>query len=325
MKQKYILVSLMNGLGGASLALQLENITPFKTYFSEIDKFSNKVYTHNFPNAISLGDVRFITIDTINNIRNEALNNNAKIILIGGSPCQNLSIHGNKKGLSTTCNLKITTLKQYASLRKLNFNFIGQSFLFWEYIRVKKLLKPDFFLLENVRMAKEWRDVFDNATGVTHFYLDSKIISSQSRKRLYWSNVNPTLPSTLQYNSMVTKDILDKNAKFAEPTGTLLNKWGNSTRLTKVSNINSKCHTLTASMFRNNISRYIKNDNNLVHKLSVNECERLQGIPVNYCKGIVSDSQALKMIGNGFEINSIRAFIKGMLSHNLKIKTKLLF
>jgi len=188
-----------------------------------------------------------------------------------------------------------------------NYVFDGQSYLFWEFIRIKEILKPDYFILENVRMSKEWRDVFDKNVGVKHIYIDSKITSAQSRKRLYWSNITPILPKN--NNNMVIKDILDKNAEFSEAKGSLLNKWGNSIRLTKVTNINNKSHTLMASMFRNNISRYVKDNNNNVHKLSVSECERLQGVPVGYCNS-VSNSQALKMLGNGFEINTIRLFIK---------------
>ena len=190
-----------------------------------------------------------------------------------------------------------------------NYVFDGQSYLFWEFIRIKEILKPDYFILENVRMSKEWRDVFDKNVGVKHIYIDSKITSAQSRKRLYWSNITPILPKN--NNNMVIKDILDKNAEFSEAKGSLLNKWGNSIRLTKVTNINNKSHTLMASMFRNNISRYVKDNNNNVHKLSVSECERLQGVPVGYCNS-VSNSQALKMLGNGFEINTIRLFIKAL-------------
>ena len=84
---KIILISLFNGLGGASIALNNENITPIKTYFSEIDKFANKVYLNNFPNSIQLGDVTKIDNKIINDIKNEALKNNAKILLIAGSPC----------------------------------------------------------------------------------------------------------------------------------------------------------------------------------------------------------------------------------------------
>jgi site-specific DNA-cytosine methylase len=311
---KLILISLFNGLGGASIALNNENITPIKTYFSEIDKFANKVYLNNFPNSINLGDVTKIDNKTIEDIKNEALKNNAKILLIAGSPCQNLSIFGNKKGLSTKCDLKIKKLDDYLMYKNNNFEFDGQSYLFWEFIRIKNELNPYYFILENVRMSKEWRDVFDKNVGIKHIYIDSKIVSVQSRKRLYWSNLKHILPN--KHNHLVVKDILDKNAIFVKPKGTLLNKWGNSIRLTKVTNINNKCHTLTASMFRNNISRYVKDENNDVHKLTVNECERLQGVPVGYCNS-VSTSRALKMLGNGFEVNTIRLFIKALKKQSI--------
>lgn len=77
-------LSLFDGISCGQLALKRANI-PYDTYYaSEINKHAIKVTQHHFPKTVQLGDVRSIT--TLPDIG----------LLIGGSPCQDLSIA--KKG-----------------------------------------------------------------------------------------------------------------------------------------------------------------------------------------------------------------------------------
>jgi len=308
--KKYILVSLFNGLGGASIALEQEGLNVIKTYYSEIDKYANQVYQENYPDSIALGDVTKITKETIEKIKTEAKELNAEIILIGGSPCQDLSFQGHQKGISTSCGVNITLYSQYQELVKNGFKFVGQSYLFWEYVRVKKELEPDWFLLENVRMSKKWWKAFDLAIGVENVYFDSSLVSPQSRKRVYWSNAKFQKPK--RANTETTKDILEKDAIWGKPNKYLLRLFSGTPRLNRVSDVSNKCHTLTASMDKGNISSFVKDSKTgLVHKLTPVEVERLQGVPDGYTAS-ASKSQRLKMLGNGFEIKSIRIFVKSM-------------
>lgn len=50
-------LSLFNGISGLHLALDKANIQVENVYYSEIDKFANKVTEHHYPNDIALGDV----------------------------------------------------------------------------------------------------------------------------------------------------------------------------------------------------------------------------------------------------------------------------
>ena len=53
------------------------------------------------------------------------------------------------KGMATKDNYEITTLDEYLRLKNDGFEFQGQSYLFWEYVRILKEVKPKYFLLEN--------------------------------------------------------------------------------------------------------------------------------------------------------------------------------
>ena len=139
-----IVLSLFDGISAGQLALQRADIKVKKYYASEIDKHAIAITQHNFPDTIQLGDVS----------NWESWDIEQPDLLIGGSPCQNLSFAGKQKGLSTKCNKEITTLEQYQALKDEGFEFEGQSYLFWEFIAVREHYKPKYFMLENVKMNK---------------------------------------------------------------------------------------------------------------------------------------------------------------------------
>ena len=143
------ILSLFDGMSCGQIALNKAGIE-YENYFaSEIEKAPIQVTQHNFPNTIQLGDCR-----------NVQSNNLPKIdLLIGGSPCQSFSFAGKMKGMSTKDEIEITTLEQYLKLKEEGFEFEGQSYLFWEFVRLYKELKPKYFLLENVRMKEHWKKV----------------------------------------------------------------------------------------------------------------------------------------------------------------------
>lgn len=87
-------------------------------------------------------------------------------LLIGGSPCQGFSMAG----------------------KQLNYND-PRSRLFFEYVRALKEANPRYFLLENVRMKKEYEDIISQQLGVDPILINSKVLSAQNRPRLYWTNI----------------------------------------------------------------------------------------------------------------------------------------
>ena len=121
-------LSLFDGISCGQVALDNLNIKINKYIASEINKNSILVTQKNFPNTIQLGDIR-----DINKINLPKID-----LLIGGSPCQDFSQYkaGYGKGIEGE-----------------------KSKLFKEYLRLLRDLKPTYFLLENVPMKKEWKDL----------------------------------------------------------------------------------------------------------------------------------------------------------------------
>lgn len=118
--------------------------------------------------------------------------------------------------MTTKSNEKVVTLKRYLELKDQNYEFDGYSYLFWEYIRLLNEVKPKYFLLENVRMKKEWECVLNNVIGFEPTKIDSALVSVQTRKRLYWigkKNKNNNyekieVPQPLD-RGLIIEDILD--------------------------------------------------------------------------------------------------------------------
>jgi DNA (cytosine-5)-methyltransferase 3A len=181
--KQLVVCSLFDGMSCFQLALNKLGIKPTKYFASEIDKYAIGVTMANFPNTIQIGDVRNIKGSDLGFVD----------IIAGGSPCQNFSFSGKRKGMSTKNNIEIITLEHYLDLKSQNFEFEGQSYLFWEYMRVLKELReinPKIkFLLENVVMGEKWQKILTKAIGIHPIKINSALVSAQNRNRLYWTNI----------------------------------------------------------------------------------------------------------------------------------------
>ena len=172
-------MSLFDGMSCGQIALKKLGAKVDTYYASEIDKYAMKVAKENFPNIVHLGDVTTVKREDFSPIFKLDL-------LIGGSPCQGFSKSGNR----------------------LNFED-PRSKLFFEFVRILKEFKPKYFLLENVVMNKESRDIISEYLGVEPIEINSNLVSAQSRRRLYWTNIpNVTVPED---KGIVIKDILEDN------------------------------------------------------------------------------------------------------------------
>jgi len=172
-------LSLFDGCSCGQQALERSNIKVNNYFASEIDKYAIKVTMANYPNTIQLGsvvDVKGADLPKID-------------LLIGGSPCQSFSFAGKRKGMATKCNQEILTLEQYLELKEDGFQFEGQSYLFWEYVRILNEVKPKYFLLENVLMEEKWSKIITKTLGVHQIEINSNLLSAQNRRRLYWTNI----------------------------------------------------------------------------------------------------------------------------------------
>ena len=123
--------------------------------------------------------------------------------------CQSFSFAGKRNGMTTIDEMQILDLEHYLELKSQNFEFEGQSYLFWEYMRVLKALKPKYFLLENVVMTKKWEMVLSNAIGCLPIKINSSLLSAQNRNRLYWTNI-PWITQPID-KGILLGDILEKD------------------------------------------------------------------------------------------------------------------
>ena len=167
-------LSLFDGISAGMVALERAGIEVTNYYASEIDKYAIQVSEKNYPDIIRLGDVTKWEDWVLPEIN----------MIIGGSPCQGFSFAG----------------------KQLNFND-PRSALFFEFVNILRHVKPKYFLLENVVMKKEYQDVISEALGVQPIMIDSALLSAQSRKRLYWTNI-PNITQPID-KGILLKDILE--------------------------------------------------------------------------------------------------------------------
>jgi len=174
-------LSLFDGMSCGQIALQRAGIEVEAYYASEIDKHAIKVTQANFPNTIQLGDVVNINAESLPPID----------LLMGGSPCQGFALGGLKENFADP-----------------------RSKLFFEFVRLKEELKPKWFLLENVKMKKEWEQEITKYMGVEPMKNNSSLVSPQFRERLYWTNI--PVDGSPQDRGLVLRDIVEgKNGHLA--------------------------------------------------------------------------------------------------------------
>lgn len=175
-------LSLFDGISCGKVALERAGIEVDQYYASEIDEGAIAISKERHPDIVHLGsvtdwknwDIDFSEID----------------LLIGGSPCTGFSIAG----------------------KQLNFKD-PQSKLFFEYVdilnEIKKANPNVKFLLENVKMKKEYENVITGYLGVEPIAIDSALVSAQRRKRLYWTNIEGVLQP--EDKGIMLKDIVHEN------------------------------------------------------------------------------------------------------------------
>ena len=172
-------LSLFDGMSCGQQALERAGFKVDNYFASEIDKYAIQVTMANYPNTKQLGSV--VNVDGYKLPKID--------LLIGGSPCQSFSFAGKRKGMATTDEQEILTLEHYLKLKAEGYEFEGQSYLFWEYMRLLNEVKPKYFLLENVEMGEKWEKVLSKAIGVNGIHINSALVSAQNRKRIYWTNI----------------------------------------------------------------------------------------------------------------------------------------
>lgn len=176
-------LSLFDGMSCTQIALERAGIHVTNYFASELDKNAIKITMKNYPATIQLGDVTKIDYHKLPKID----------LLVGGSPCQGFSFAG----------------------KQLNFND-PRSRLFFNFFTAMMQVKPTYFLLENVRMKKEYQDVISQWLGVEPIMIDSNLVSAQNRKRFYWTNipgVGQPMDRHIMLKDIIQYDVTEPNSE----------------------------------------------------------------------------------------------------------------
>lgn len=288
-------LSLFDGISCGRLALERAGF-PVERYVAyEIEPNAIKISRKNWPDIEHCGDV---TTADFTQYRGFDL-------LIGGSPCQDLSNYKYDRG----------------DVRGLEGE---KSSLFFHYVRALRECKPKYFLLENVAsMEQKWADIISAELGVQPIMINSDLVSAQLRKRLYWTNI-PNITQPVDLNVLL-RDIVvpasrvpekywydrefEYNGDDAKVQATLLGS-GLMRNMRECYNLNSKCNTLLCDGDGGNRQKKVYQDGRC-RKLMPIEYERLQTLPDNYT-ACVADSRRYTAIGNAWTVDVIAHIMRGL-------------
>lgn len=282
-------LSLFDGISCGMVALEKNRNKIDEYHAYEIEPNAIKISSSNYSQIEHCGDVmkadfkQYLGVD----------------LLMGGSPCQSLSIVQSKT----------------------RQNLDGKSRLFYEYVRAFEESKPKYFLFENVAsMNNESKQVISELLGVEPIFINSNCFVAQDRPRLYWTNI-PVDIDGLEESSLCLNDILEKQVDekyfysceydfhgLDKSVCATLHMKGHDI-LKRVNSPYFKSHTLTTCGGGNTQKKVM--DNGRPRKLTPLEYERLQGLPDNYT-AVVSNTARYTAIGNGWTVDVIAHIFKGL-------------
>lgn len=292
------ILSLFNGISGLHLACDRAGINVDVCYYSEIDKFANKVTEHHYPNDIALGDVtkwREWDIDW------------ASIDLVGaGFPCQAWSVAGQQLGDKDE-----------------------RGMLFWTTLEIIKhvlYFNPRAkFLMENVKMKKDFEQYITHHTEqalghVEKTLINSALVSAQSRERYYWTNFlveQPKNKNIKVINIMdepfdgdrecVLKNEYTINPDSINRIGTTIDINGHDL-LKRVYSFDGKSPTITANSGGNQEPKFLMR-NGKWRKITHKEYGKLQTFPSWWCD-MIGIGASKKAFGNAWTVDVIAHILK---------------
>ena len=269
------IIDLFSGIGGFSLGFQKAGYQFTEHYFSEIDKHAIANYKYNFPHAKYLGDITTIRFTDLTGID----------IITFGSPCQDFSLAGRRKGLAGSK----SSLIQHA-------------------IALITDIRPSIFIWENVKGAFSsnagadfWAilQAFANIGGYRLEFqlLNTEWVLPQNRERIYLIGhlAGRSTPRVFPIGE-ITKDSSKKTRNIYDYSRTILRGYKNST----------------------STGSFIKTKDNKIRYLTEIECERLQGFPDKWTQygdyngriKRISKTQRYKLIGNAVTVDIVELIAK---------------
>ena len=306
-----VVLSLFGGMECGRIALDELGIPVEKYLSSETNPWSIAVAEDNYDDIIQVGDITKLSYEGGFLWRNGVAIYEGRIdLVIGGSPCQSLSRMGDGTGLD------------------------GKSKLFYDWVRIRNQVVSENpnckWLLENVVMKKEWKDLMSEFVGCEPVMVDSRIVSVQKRQRLYWTNIEGYIIDSRD-SGIHTSDIIDEEDSWVElPEDFLWYEDGeyrvrNATKqgYLVVNNFDSinldfpNSKTRRGRVGKGKINTLNTGCNQgvfiagKVKRLTVRECERAQNVPDGYTK-VAPERKAKEMLGNGWTVGVIKKFFKAL-------------
>lgn len=275
-------LSLCDGISGGQISLHELGITVNKYYSMEIKKEGIYTTQLNFPNTIQLGDVNDFDISM--------LNGDAIDLFLCGSPCKNMS----------TINM---TSRDGVSGEK--------SKLFFKCVEIMNIVKPKYFLFENVAsMTNKDKDIFNEYLKCEPIKINSSLVSAQIRNRYYWSNI-PDISTPSDHNILL-KDIIEYGSKREENWSEKKKQFVINKKDTAYIRIDGeKSLPITARGYKAWNTQFVT-DIDGIRDLTIKEYRKLQTIPDWVSFGNLSKSNITDLIGDGWNIETIKHILKGL-------------
>lgn len=282
-------LSLFDGIACGRVALERAGV-PVDSYFaSEIDPHCITVAKQNHRDIEHIGDVRGIDDAKVAEL--------GKIdLLLAGSPCQGFSRASAMSGTRTGMQHE-------------------RSGLYTEFLRVFNLVKPRYFLLENVIMKEEYVQRISDDLGVRPMPIDSALFSAQRRPRLYWTNIGvaplPPKDSSTLRSILVPREDVPRNY-YLSPRAIeyMERKKGGRPRWRSYQNrLDDKSACVTAVCHKGAPYGVVWD---LKRRLCPVELERLQTLPDDYTSGVAA-THRLKSVGNGWTVDVIAHILHGLV------------
>lgn len=294
--------------GGSTGQYVLRTLFPYVNlnyYAFEIDPKATSITKNHFPSTNHLGDIR--------NWRSGDLNlKSPPDLFLAGTCCKNTSNAGNRTGFSTLSGVPVKNLQQYITLEKIGVEMNMSTICFWESIWFIKEMKPKYIFFEIPPLHNDYLQIFIKETGLDHILIDSKLVSAQSRKRWYFTNI-PNLHQPEDLNITIDSIIPEAkaysvhghpNPKFGQPGES---KYGtrriNIRTDNKMNTIVTKPHNTNKVVFPDGTIRIITPE----------EAELFMGYPKGHTKikGL-SNTDRYRILGNGWSIPVIKHIFTGL-------------